>query len=106
MRRGELLGLKWSDVDLKGGAVSIRRTLSRVDNGKRVALGEPKTRKSRRTVRLTPRALEVLKAHRKRQLEAIMELAELRQDQGLVFTAETGGRLTPPTSGSVRSLRS
>src|SRR5829696_8780573 len=75
MRRGELLGLKWSDVDFKHGTLSIRRTLSRTGNGKRVTLGEPKTKKSRRTIPLTLRALEALKAHRKRQLEEMMELA-------------------------------
>ena len=66
MRRGELLELNWSDVDLKEGVVSIRRALARADNGKRVAFGEPKNRKSRRTIPLTARALEALKAHRKR----------------------------------------
>jgi len=50
MRRGELLGLKWSDVDLEGGTVSVRRTLTRTSNGKHVALGEPKTKSSRRTI--------------------------------------------------------
>jgi len=44
MRRGELLGLKWSDVDLENSTVSIRRTLTRTDNGKRVALGDPTAR--------------------------------------------------------------
>jgi len=47
MRRGELLGLKWSDVDLENSRLSIRRTLTRTGNGKRVALSDPKTRKSR-----------------------------------------------------------
>src|SRR5215213_9930561 len=49
MRRGELLALKWADVDLDLARLSIRRTLTRTDNGKRVALGDPKTKKSRRT---------------------------------------------------------
>src|SRR3712207_3778489 len=52
MRRGELLGLKWSDVDLENGRLPIQRTLTRIDNGRRVALGDPKTRRSRRTVGL------------------------------------------------------
>ena len=69
MRRGELLGLKWEDVDLDGSIVRVRRTLTRVENGKRLALGEPKTKKSRRTVRLTQRAVEALKRHRARQAE-------------------------------------
>jgi integrase len=69
MRRGELLGLKWEDVDLDGSIVRVRRTLTRTGNGKRLALGEPKTKKSRRTVRLTPRAVEALRRHRARQAE-------------------------------------
>ena len=51
MRRGELLGLKWEDVDFDNATVRVRRTLTRIDDGKRLALGEPKTKKSRRTVR-------------------------------------------------------
>jgi integrase len=43
MRRGELLGLKWDDVDLENATVRVRRTLTRIDNGKRLALGPPKT---------------------------------------------------------------
>jgi integrase len=69
MRRGELLGLKWEDVDLDGQTFRVRRTLTRTDNGRRLALGEPKTRKSRRTVKLTQGAVEALRSHRKRQLE-------------------------------------
>ena len=53
MRRGELLGLKWSDINLENATVSVRRTLTRTDNGKRVTLGDPKTKRSRHTIRLT-----------------------------------------------------
>jgi integrase len=42
MRRGELLGLTWSDVDLKNSTVSIRRTLTRIDNGERITDWLPK----------------------------------------------------------------
>jgi integrase len=69
MRRGELLGLKWEDIDLENTTVRVRRTLTRTGNGRRIALGEPKTKKSRRTVRLTPQAVEALKRHRARQAE-------------------------------------
>jgi integrase len=95
MRRTELPSLKWSDVDLKGDDVSIRRTPSRVDNGRRIALGEPDTRNSPRTIRLTPRALEALKAHRKRQLEGTTGFVRLREDQGLVITTQMGGPIKP-----------
>jgi integrase len=95
MRRGELLGLKWDDVDLDSQTVRIRRTLTRTDNGRRLALGEPKTRKSRRTVRLTQRAVEALRSHRKRQLEEKLMVGSLYQDRGLVFAGEGGGLINP-----------
>src|SRR5829696_4537588 len=95
MRRGELLGLKWSDVDLKNASVSVRRTLTRTDNGKRVVLGEPKTKKSRRTIRLTPQAVETLRSHLERQLQDMEILGDRYQDQGLVFTTNTGTPINP-----------
>jgi integrase len=66
MRRGELLGLTWSAVDLQAATVRVRQTLTRTGNGRRLALGEPKTKKSRRTIRLTQRAVETLRRHRVR----------------------------------------
>ena len=53
-----MLALKWPDIDLDNATVRVRRTLTRTDNGKRYTRGEPKTKKSRRTVRLTPRTVE------------------------------------------------
>src|SRR5215210_6973172 len=58
MRQGELLALRWQDVDVKTGTISVRRTLTR--SGGRALIGEPKTKKSRRSIRLTPRAVEAL----------------------------------------------
>jgi integrase len=66
MRQGELLALRWQDVDMENAVVSVRRTLTR--SGGRVAFGEPKTKKSRRSIRLTPQAVEALRSHLKRQL--------------------------------------
>lgn len=95
MRRGELLGLKWDDVDLDSLTIRIRRTLTRIENGKRLALGEPKTKNSRRTVRLTQRAVEALKRHRARQAEEKLKAGGLYQDQGLVFAGEIGNLINP-----------
>jgi integrase len=95
MRRGELLGLKWSDVDPDNATVRVRRTLTRTDNGRRLALGEPKTKKSRRTVSLTQRAVEALRSHRARQSEEKLRVGTLYQDQGLVFAGEAGGFINP-----------
>jgi integrase len=95
MRRGELLGLKWSDVDLDSATIRVRRTLMRTDNGRLLALGEPKTKKSRRTVRLTQRAVESLRSHRARQAEEKLRVGSLYQDQGLVFASGGGGLINP-----------
>lgn len=84
LRQGELLGLKWEDVNLQDGTLQVRRTLS---NGEFTA---PKTAKSRRQIKLTAGSVAALKAHRKRQPEERMERAGLWQDQGLVFASEVG----------------
>jgi integrase len=95
MRRGELLGLKWDDVDLENATLRVRRTLTRTENGRRLALGPPKNKKSRRTVRLTERAVATLRSHLERQLAEIEALGDLYGDQGLVFTTEAGTPINP-----------
>ena len=93
MRQGELLALRWQDVDIKNGTVSVRRTLTR--NGGIIELGEPKTKKSRRSICLTPRAIEALEAHLERQLREIGILGDRYKDQGLLFTTSTGRAINP-----------
>jgi integrase len=99
MRRGELLALRWQDVDLdaRSPIVRVQRTLTRTNNGSRLALGEPKTKRSRRSVRLTQKGVEALKHHRARQEEEKLKLKAggLYHDQGLVFTTETGSLINP-----------
>ncbi len=92
MRRGELLGLTWEDVDLDGQPVRIRRTLTRKGTG--YAFGEPKTKKGRRSVRLTQSAVAALRSHRKRQLEEKLRVGSY-EDLGLVFAGEGGGIINP-----------
>jgi integrase len=89
MRQGELLGLKWEDVDLEGGTVQVRRTLSTATGGG-FRFGPPKTAKSRRSVKLPGAALSALKKHRQAQLEERMRLAGLFVDHGLVFASRVG----------------
>ena len=96
MRQGELLALRWSDVDLEDpehATVSVRRTLTR--NGGRVAFGEPKTKKSRRSIRLTLQAAYVLREHLKRQLQEIEMLGDRYEDQGLLFATDSGRPINP-----------
>jgi integrase len=65
MRQGELLGLGWEDVDLESRTVQVRRTLTLAKGGP--CLTEPKTRGSRRHIRVTSGAVEALRRHLKRQ---------------------------------------
>jgi integrase len=65
MRQGELLGLGWEGVDLDASTVRVRRTLTLAKGGPR--LTEPKTKGSRRCIRLTSGAVEALDLHREAQ---------------------------------------
>ncbi len=67
MRRGELLALRWSDVDLETGECRVVRSLQEVPGG--VSFKTPKTNKGRRVVLLPRLALAALKAHRASQNE-------------------------------------
>ncbi|CAN5894213.1 site-specific integrase [soil metagenome] len=93
LRRGELLGLKWADVDLDRGTLRVGRALVR--EGGRHAVGETKTRRGRRQVNLTPRTVKALRTHRKRQLEEKMRLVGLYEDSGLIFTTQRGTPVNP-----------
>jgi integrase len=93
MRQGELLALKWSDVDLENATISVRRTITK--SGTRLLLGEPKTKKSRRTVRLTEAASEAFRANLSRQMEEMERLGDLYEDHGLVFTTGAGTLINP-----------
>jgi integrase len=85
LRRGEVLGLRWADVDLEGSTLSVKRSLD-VDG----TLKTPKNPASRRTLKLTPRALEALKAHRLRQNEERLKAGSLWEDNVLVFPNTLG----------------
>ena len=89
MREGELLALRWDDVKLDLGTLSVRATLQNL--GGHLALGEPKTAQSRRQIRLTPRAVAALRQHHLRQAEERLLMGPAWHDQGLVFPNRLGG---------------
>src|SRR5215204_3693867 len=86
LRQGELFGLRWEDVDLEAGRLSVCHTLTTPKGGRR--LGPPKRSKSRRSVKLTTCVVKALSDHRERQLEEREKLAELWQDYDFVFTTQ------------------
>jgi integrase len=93
LRRGEALALKWSDVDLKNGSLTVRSTLSRV--GGALTVTEPKTPKSRRTLHLSPSVVAMLKAHRQRQRLERVRAGAAWQTTDHVFATEAGGPVEP-----------
>ncbi len=74
LRRGELQGLRWEDVDLDAGTLQVRRTLSEPKGG--YIFEAPKSGKGR-NIRLTQVAVAALREHRRRQLEERMERGSL-----------------------------
>ncbi|MDQ3694795.1 MAG: site-specific integrase [Chloroflexota bacterium] len=91
LRRGELLGLRWEDVDLIRGSIAIRHTMSR---GKDASwhLGEPKTGKGR-AIAVSTALVATLVAHRDRQAFQRQRLNDAWIETGFVFTNRTGGPL-------------
>ena len=93
MRRGEALGLKWTDVDFEGARVSIQR--SRVLAGVQVLEHPPKTRTGRRAVPLDAVTLAALKAWKARQAAERLAWGPTWSDGGWLFTREDGEPLHP-----------
>jgi integrase len=92
LRRGELLGLMWDDLDLDRGTLSVRRTLSRGKGGT-WELGQPKTGSSRRSIALPASCIAALRRHKVRQNAERLRLGAAWQDRGFVFTNASGGPL-------------
>lgn len=100
LRRGEILGLKWQDIDFKTGVLHVRRILSRVPSkmpGRTHVYveAEPKTKQSRRSVAIAPFAMAALHGHKVRQLEAKLKAGAAWQDHDYVFCTSFGTHLNP-----------
>jgi integrase len=93
MRRGEVLGLRWADIDFRAGQLAIRQTLVTADLA--TLFGEPKSRRSRRVVALDATTLDTLQRHRRVQLEEKLALGPAYCDQDLVFTRRDGRPYEP-----------
>jgi integrase len=102
MRQAELLGLRWQDVDLQNGFVSVRKSL--VFQSGDWSLDEPKTKGSKRRIHLTSAADESFRVHKNLQLQRQLEMGPVYQDHDLVFPTEIG---TPRRGANVvyRSFR-
>ncbi len=88
LRQGEIIGLRWSDVDFDAKRLHVRSQLQWV-RGKGFVLSEPKWH-SKRALALPEITLRALRAHRVRQAEERLRAGTTWQDHGLVFTTEIG----------------
>jgi integrase len=93
MRRGELAGLRWVDVDLAAGRVSPRQP--RVVVNYAVEVSEPKTAKGRRVLALDAVTVAALREHQARQAAERATVGAGWQDTGLVFTRPDGAPIHP-----------
>jgi integrase len=96
LRRGELLGLRWGDVDMERGVLHVQQTAQRI-TGRGVVFRQPKTRLSRRAVALSPDAVSVLRTHRREQLEERLLAGPAYADRDLVFASAIGTSLEAGT---------
>ncbi len=107
LRRGEMLGLAWADLDRQARTLAVRQAVRRRKSAldadgtyaggttSRVELSELKTRRSRRVLHLTPGIVEALDAHAVRQAMEREAAGDAWVDQGLIFTSTVGTPIDP-----------
>ncbi|MFI3173412.1 MAG: tyrosine-type recombinase/integrase, partial [Eubacteriales bacterium] len=100
MRKGELLGLRWEDIDMDNKVLHVHHNLCRVKNDDgitktKLVLLKPKTKKSIRTIPLSDDALAVLKSHKVKQMETKMLYGDIYVDNHAVFAREDGSFRCP-----------
>lgn len=95
LRRGEVLALRWKDVDLEKGKVCIRRNMVRVN--KEIIFKDPKTETSNREIELPSTLLKLLQVERKRYLTNKLKMGEQFEDNDLVVCWDDGKCIYPDT---------
>lgn len=93
LRRGELLAIRWDDLDLKSSSLCVRQALQQTKEG--ISFKQPKTAKGRRQIALPSLAVEALIRHKGEQAEQRLILGPRYQYQGLVICEEDGQPLNP-----------
>ena len=105
MRRGEVAGLRWQDVDLEAGCLYVRQTITTADDvargsGMKLVTGSPKSGKGRR-IDLDAETVAVLRSWRLQQAQDRMALLGAWPSHGLVFTREDGSPVHPDYASTV-----
>jgi integrase len=94
LRRGELLALRWDDLNLDNAMFHIRRSAAKLHDGT-IIYQEPKTKEGERSIALPSNVVEALVRHRDRQAEHKAKLKGAYNDEGLIFADEVGGVIDP-----------
>jgi integrase len=93
LRRGEVIGLRWADLDLDAGTLRVEQQL--VWRGREPVVERPKTRKSRREVGLDAGTVAALRAHKVQQAKDRLLAGSAWEDHDLVFCREDGSPVPP-----------
>lgn len=95
LRRGEIGGLMWTDIDFKAGTLTVRETNLAVEG--KATKGKPKSARGERTLPLTPALVAVLKRAKRRQATEKLALGEAYRNSGYLVVNEAGEQLHPDT---------
>ncbi len=93
MRRGEVLGLRWEDIDFEERVIRVTGSLQRI--GRELARFDPKTERSRRTIEVPRLVVEALEGQRTAQKEARLKAGASWQQTDYVFTTAIGTPVEP-----------
>ncbi len=94
VRRGELLALRWSDLDLDRGSLTVAQAIEQTKAGG-LRFKPPKTKRSRRVIALSPSVVDLLRVHKVQQARERLALGLGKDDLGLVFTRLDGSIINP-----------
>ncbi|MFD2704174.1 site-specific integrase [Salibacterium lacus] len=89
MRKGEIYGLKWKDIDFENNRIQVNRTMAWA-RGQGHILQDAKTDGSRRTIKASDHVMSVLNSQLLKQKQIMMKLGERHQDDNLVFLSYNG----------------
>jgi integrase len=94
LRRGEILGLRWQDLDLQQGTLTVRQAAQRL-RGQGIKFAPPKTERARRSMVIPSPLVAALRIHRKQQLEDRLKAGSRWRELDLVFASKVGTAIEP-----------
>ena len=97
LRKGELLALRWSDIDLNNATLDVKRAITRTSNG--LEFGPTKNKQSVRTIDIDPITLKIIKHWKTAQKAELLKLGLKPVKEQLVLSSETNGILSPSKPG-------